>query len=182
MLCSVFCGISVDGFMARPDGSVDFLHAGEGVPHGFEEFYATIDAVVIGRKTWEWVLGYGQWVYGKMRVVVLSSQPLDFSRFPEARIEQMSGEPAAIVAQLAATGSHHLYIDGGVTIQRFLRAGCIDRLIITRVPALIGQGIPLFGALPRDIELNHIATRTYDRGLVQSEYTVARQPANSLAP
>ncbi|MGB9144914.1 MAG: dihydrofolate reductase, partial [Acidobacteriaceae bacterium] len=120
MPCSVFVGVSVDGFLARPDGSVDFLHAGEGVPHGFEEFYASVDAIVFGRRTWEWVLAYGEWMYGTMRVVALSSRPLDFSRYPEARLEQMSGEPAEIVAQLAASGAHHLYIDGGVTIQRFL--------------------------------------------------------------
>jgi len=174
MPCSVFVGVSVDGFLARPDGSVDFLHAGEGVPHGFEEFYASVDAVVIGRRTWEWVLAYGQWMYGKMRVVVLSSRPLDLSRYPEARIGQMSGEPAEIIARLAATGAHHLYIDGGVTIQRFLRAGCIDRLIVTRVPVLIGQGIPLFGALAGDIPLRHVATRTYESGLVQSEYEIPR--------
>lgn len=176
MPCSVFCGVSVDGFLARPDGSVDFLHAGEGVPHGFNEFYATVDAVVMGRKTWEWVVSYGQWMYGKMRVVVLSSRPVDCSIFPEARVEQMSGEPAEIVAKLAATGSNHLYIDGGVTIQRFLRAGLIDRMIVTRVPVLIGLGIPLFGSLPHDIPLRHVATRTYEGGLVQSEYEIA-QPA-----
>lgn len=173
MPCSVFVGVSVDGFLARPDGSVDFLHAGEGVPHGFEEFYASVDAVVIGRKTWEWVVSYGQWMYGKMRVVVLSSRPVDFSMFPEAHVEQMAGEPAEIVARLAASGAHHLYIDGGVTIQGFLRAGCIDRMIVTRVPVLIGQGIPLFGALPQDVPLHHVATRTYADGLVQSEYHVA---------
>lgn len=174
MPCSVFVGVSVDGFLARPDGSVDFFHAGEGVPHGFEEFYATVDAVVIGRKTFEWVVGYGQWVYGKMRVVVLSSRPVDFSMFPTARVEQMSGGPAEIVAKAAATGSQHLYIDGGVTIQRFLRADCIDRMIVTRVPMLIGQGIPLFGALAQDVPLRHVATRTYTGGLVQSEYEIAR--------
>lgn len=168
--------------MARPNGSVDFLHAGEGVPHGFEEFYASVDAIVIGRKTYEWVLSYGQWMYGKMRVVALSSQPLDFRQYPQARLEQMSGEPADIVAQLAATGSHHLYIDGGVTIQRFLHAGCIDRLIVTRVPVLIGQGIPLFGALPHDVQLSHVATRTYANGLVQSEYNVVHGPAGAPAP
>jgi dihydrofolate reductase len=173
MPCSVFVGVSVDGFLARPDGSVDFLKAGEGVPHGFDEFYASIDAVVIGRKTFEWVVSWGQWAYGDHRVVALSTRPLDFSVYPEARVEQMSGEPADIIARLSAAGSHHLYIDGGVTIQRFLRAGCIDRLVVTRVPVLIGQGIPLFGALTHDILLRHIATRTYEAGLVQSEYEIA---------
>lgn len=176
MPCSVFVGISVDGFMARPDGAVDFLPTNP-EPHGFEEFYASVDAVVIGRNTYEWVVSYGQWAYGKMRVVVLSTQKLDFSVFPQARVEQMSGEPAAIVAALAATGAKHLYVDGGVTIQRFLRAGLIDRMIVTRVPVLIGQGIPLFGVLPHDVRLEHVATRPYASGLVQSEYRVVAPAA-----
>jgi dihydrofolate reductase len=170
MPCSVFVGVSVDGFLARPDGSVDFLDTPEAGPHGFEEFYASVDAVVIGRRTWEWVVSFGQWAYGNKRVVALSTRPLDFSPFPEARVEQMSGEPVEIVARLAATGAHHLYVDGGVTIQRFLRSGCIDRLIVTRVPVLVGQGVPLFGTLAQDIPLRHVATRTYTDGLVQSEY------------
>jgi dihydrofolate reductase len=180
MIASVFVGISVDGFMARPDGTVDYLDAGGNEPHGFEEFYASVDSMVIGRRTWEWVVSYGRWAYGRMRVVVLSTQKLDFSVFPDARVEQMSGEPAAIVAALAATGAQHLYVDGGVTIQRFLRAGLIDRLIITRVPVLIGQGIPLFGALDRDVGLEHVATRSCAGGLVQTEYRV--RPAASPAP
>src|SRR5216684_4343846 len=90
-----------------------------------------------------------------------------------ATVEQMSGSPAEIVSKLAATGAHHLYIDGGITIQRFLRAGLIQRLIITRVPVLIGDGIPLFGTLTGDIRLRHIATKQYPSGLVSSEYHVA---------
>ena len=89
-----------------------------------------------------------------------------------AVVEQMAGDPAEIVAKLAASGAHHLYIDGGITIQRFLRAGLIQRIIITRVPVLIGEGIPLFGKLPHDIRLRHVATRHYASGLVQTEYGV----------
>jgi riboflavin biosynthesis pyrimidine reductase len=85
----------------------------------------------------------------------------------------MSGEPADIVAELAGRGIGHIYVDGGITIQRFLQAGLIQRLIITRVPVLIGTGIPLFGPLPRDIVVTHLATRQYASGLVQSEYAVA---------
>jgi riboflavin biosynthesis pyrimidine reductase len=85
----------------------------------------------------------------------------------------MAGAPAEIVSQLAASGAHHLYVDGGITIQGFLRAGLIQRLVITRVPVLIGDGVPLFGTLPSDIRLRHMATRHYTSGLVQSEYQVA---------
>lgn len=85
----------------------------------------------------------------------------------------MAGTPSEIVLQLAASGAHHVYVDGGITIQGFLRAGLIQRLVITRVPVLIGDGIPLFATLSRDVRLRHITTRQYFSGLVQSEYQIA---------
>jgi dihydrofolate reductase len=173
MKASVFIGTSVDGFIARRNGAFDFLPEGGGEPHGYNEFMATIDALVIGRNTFETVLPMKPWPYGDKRVVVLSSHPIDFSRVVGGKVEQMSGSPSEIVAQLAATGAHHLYIDGGVTIQRFLRAGLIQRLIITRVPVLIGEGIPLFSTLPHDIHLRHISSKSYPSGLVSSEYQIA---------
>jgi dihydrofolate reductase len=172
MKLSVFCGVSVDGFLARPNHTVDFLDTGEQVPHGFEEFYGSVDVIVMGRRTYEFVLGFGKWFYGQKPVVVLSSHPLDFSWIKGGVVEQMSGEPAGIKTRLKARNFKHAYIDGGVTIQRFLTAGLIDRLIITRVPVLIGEGIPLFGPVPRDIVLHHVATRSYQGGLVQSEYAI----------
>jgi dihydrofolate reductase len=167
--------VSVDGFLARPDHALDFLHTGEQEPHGFEEFYASVDVVVIGRKTFEVVLTFGKWFYGKKPVVVLSSRPLDFSLVKGGVVEQMSGEPTEIVKQLKSRSFKHAYIDGGITIQRFVAAGCIDRLVITRVPVLIGAGIPLFGPVPRDISLRHVATRCYNGGLVQSEYEIGAE-------
>jgi dihydrofolate reductase len=107
---------------------------------------------------------------------VLSSHPLDFSSVKGAIVEQTSGEPTEIVRQLKARGFKHAYVDGGVTIQQFLAAGCIDRLVITEgVPVLIGAGIPLFGPVPRDIRLRHVATHSYTGGLVQSEYEVGEE-------
>ena len=176
MKLSVFCGVSVDGFLARPDDGLDFLRTGEQAPHGFEEFYGSVDVVVIGRKTFEVVLSFGKWFYGKKPVVVLSSRKLDFSSIKGGVVEQMSGEPAEIAAQLKARGFKHAYIDGGITIQRFLAADIIDRLVVSRVPVLIGEGIPLFGPVPHDIHLRHVATRCYDLGLVQSEYEIASGP------
>jgi len=172
MTASVFIGTSLDGFIARLNGEFDFLPEGGGEPHGYTEFIASIDALVIGRKTFETVLALPEWPYGDKRVVVLSSRPVDFSAVRGGRVEHMSGTPAEIVAKLAASGVQHAYIDGGITIQRFLRAGLIQRLTITRVPVLIGEGIPLFGTLLRDVRLRHIATQTYPSGLVKSEYEV----------
>jgi dihydrofolate reductase len=171
MTASVFIGTSVDGFIARKNGAFDFLPA-DPEPHGYDEFMASVDALVIGRKTFETVMAFPDWPYGDKRVVVLSSQPVDLSGVKGGVVEQMSGSPASIVARLAESGAHHLYIDGGITIQRFLRAGLIQRLIITRVPVLIGEGIPLFGSLPHDVQLRHVMTRHFPSGLVQTEYEV----------
>jgi len=174
MKVSVFVGTSLDGFLARPNGELDFLPAGGGEAHGYDEFIVSVDTIVIGRKTFETVLAFESWPYGDRRVVVLSSRPVDPTAGGKGAVEHMSGPPAEIVSRLAASGARHLYVDGGITIQRFLRAGLVDRLTITRVPVLIGEGIPLFGTLERDISLRHVATRHYPSGLVTSEYEVAR--------
>lgn len=171
MKASVFVGISVDGFMARRDGALDFLPADGGEPHGYEEFMATVDALVIGRNTYEIVLGFGEWPYGAKPVFVLSTHALAPAPVG-AVMEHLSGTPEQIAAQLDARGIGHVYVDGGITIQGFLRAGLIQRLIVTRVPVLIGTGIPLFGETVRDIPLRHVTTRSYASGLVQSEYAV----------
>lgn len=173
MKVSVFCGVSVDGFLARPDDTFDFLGAGEEEPHGFKEFLASIDVVVIGRRTYDVVLKLGHLaLYGEKPVVVLSSRPLDLSLGRGEVLEQMSGEPGQIVSRLEQRGFQHAYLDGGRTIQQFLAVDLVNRLIITRVPVLIGEGIPLFGPVPQDIPLHHVATRCYRSGLVQSEYEV----------
>ena len=169
---SVFIGTSLDGFIARTDGALDFLPDGGGEEHGYEAFMASVDALVIGRKTYETVLSFEAWAYGDKPVFVLSTHPLAPAPV-NAKVERMAGEPAEIVAKLEARGFGHVYVDGGDTIQRFVRAGLIDRIIITRVPVLIGEGIPLFGALPRDVVLRHIGPRQFASGLVQSEYEIA---------
>lgn len=172
MKLSVFVGTSLDGFIARPNGDYDFLPAGGGEPHGYDEFIASVDTVLMGRNTFEVVLKLPSWPYDNKRVVVLSHRPLNLQI--GKRVERMVGDPAQIVSQLAATGAKHVYVDGGLTVQEFLRAGKIDQLTITRVPVLIGNGIPLFGSLAGDIKLRHLATRQYPSGLVTSEYHVLR--------
>lgn len=172
--CSVFCGVSLDGFIARPGGELDFLE-GDGTAemgdHGFEAFMASVDAIVMGRNSFEKVMTFDAWPYAK-QVIVLSSRAVDLgaARVRGADVEVMNAPPGELIAALAARGLYSLYIDGGVTVQRFLRAGLIDRLIVTHVPVLIGQGIPLFGPLEKDIRFRLIASRSFPGGLVQSEY------------
>jgi dihydrofolate reductase len=171
MKLSVFVGTSLDGFIARKNGDYDFLPVDGGEPHGYDEFIASVDTVVMGRNTLEVVLKLPSWPYGDKRVVVLSHRPLDLSGIA-GRVEQMSGDPEQIVRELAATGAQHVYVDGGVTVQEFLRAGQIHRVTITRVPVLIGEGISLFGSVARDIKLRHVGTRQNKSGLVTSDYEV----------
>src|SRR5215217_2895797 len=159
MKASVFIATSLDGFIARQDGALDWLPKGGGEPHGYDEFMATVDALVIGRKTFETVLAFDAWPYGTKPVVVLSTT-LSELRVPDGAVcEVMAGAPREIVTRLIQRGMKHLYIDGGVTIRGFLKAGLIQRLIITRIPVLLGSGIPLFGSLSRDVRLDHVATR-----------------------
>src|SRR5260370_27143070 len=121
MTISVFVGTSVDGFIARSNGDLDFLPRGGGEPHGYDEFIATVDAIVIGRNTYEKVLTFGDWPYGKKRVVVLSSRPVDLSAAGKgAVVEQMGGAPVEIVSRLAARRAPPPYVDGGTTTQQIL--------------------------------------------------------------
>jgi dihydrofolate reductase len=176
---SVFVGTSLDGFIARTNGAFDFLPPGGGEPHGYEEFIAGVDALVIGRHTYEVILTFDAWPYGRKPVFVLSTRTLAPAP-PGAVVERMSGEPADIVRQLDARSIQHAYVDGGITIQRFLQAGLIQRLIITRVPVLIGDGIPLFGPVGRDIAVKHVRTDQYASGLVKSEYVVTEEDAKTV--
>jgi dihydrofolate reductase len=168
---SVFVGTSLDGFIARPNGTLDFL-PDDPEPHGFAEFLGSVDALVMGRKTYDTVLEFGTWFYAEKPVFVLSSRDLEEPP-AGAVVERMSGSPPDIASALEGRGIGHIYVDGGLTIQQFLRAGLIQRVIITRVPVLIGTGIPLFGPLDHDVSLTHVATRHYGSCLVQSEYEVA---------
>jgi dihydrofolate reductase len=176
--CSVFIAASVDGFIARPDGDIEWLHRPEydgaelnGVT--YEHFIASVDALVMGRKTLEKVLSFPEWPYEGFPVFALSHQPLELPAHLKGKVEVVSQDVNALVAELAERGMKHLYIDGGQTIQQFLEAGLIDEMIITRIPVVLGQGIPLFSQLGGEHELRHIGTYASDNGFVQSRYEVS---------
>ena len=178
--CSVFIATSLDGFIARTDGSIDWLNKTsaafpDGEDGGFANFMSSVDAIVMGRNTFMQVLSFGEWAYGQTPVVVLSRQ---LKTIPENLTDTVSlseDEPEEMVEILAARGLDHLYIDGGITIQRFLTAGLIDEIIITVIPVLIGSGRPLFGPLVRDVQLELISSESFDCGFVQSKYRVLKK-------
>lgn len=175
--CSVYIAASVDGFIARPDGDIDWLHrpeyaAPEAGDFGYEAFISTVDALVMGRHSFEKVMSFAEWPYGEMTVVVLSSQGVDVPEALRDRVIVEQGAPQEIVARLEDRGYEHLYVDGGVTIQRFLQAGLIDEMIITQIPVLLGDGIPLFGSMGRELPLKHVATQSFENGFVQNRYEI----------
>ena len=176
--CSVFIATSLDGYIARANGDIDWLTGSEqsesGEDYGFKSYFDSIDVLVMGRNTYEKVASFSEWPYGDKQVVVLSSYALLVTDRLAGRVEIMSGAPGEVVSKLARRGARRLYIDGGVTIQGFLRSGLIDEMTITRLPVLIGEGLPLFGMLDGDIRVEHLGTKSYANGLVQSRYRVIK--------
>ncbi len=177
MRASVFCGVSLDGFIARPDGSVDFLdgHGDVEGDLGFSAFLDSVDCMVMGRNTYDFVVASGaEWHYGDTPVFVLTTRSLGGPSPEGATVEPLQLGPEETMERLGATGFTHAYVDGGVVVQQFLAAGLIDELILTRVPVLIGEGIPLTAPDAGDVPLEHGGTDVFGNGFVQSRYTVRR--------
>jgi len=173
---SAYIATSLDGFIARENGNIDWLPAPgkdeSAEDYGYKEFMDTVDVLVMGRNTFEKVLTFPEWPYGNKPVVVLSHRPVNVPGHLARSVEAMSCSPHDLVRRLSERGARHLYVDGGKTIRGFLDEGLIQQIIITRVPILIGSGIPLFGPLKRDIRLRHVETRQFPNGLVQNRYEV----------
>jgi dihydrofolate reductase len=171
----VFIATSLDGFIARRDGSLDWLikQPTDGEDHGYDAFMASVDGLVMGRGSFETVLAFEAWPYEKPVIVMsrsLAEADIPASLRPKVRLSRAT--PRALMQELAAEGWQRAYIDGGKLIQSFLREGLIADITLTRVPVLIGQGRPLFGDLPQDIVLEHLSTRGFRSGLVTSKYRV----------
>jgi len=174
---SVFIATSLDGFISRKDGSIDWLNeANASVPAGedcgYKAFADSVDVMVMGRHTFDLVRTFDTWPYGDNRVVVLSSRLVEIPEgFPKT-VSSSSETPEVLMRRLEAEGARHVYVDGGITIQRFLAAGLIDELTMTLIPVLLGEGRPLFGALDKDVKLTFLQTKSYDFGFVQVTYGV----------
>ena len=176
MKTSVYIGTSLDGFIARTDGNIDWLtqYANNDAVHAYEEFMNGIDAIVIGRGTFEKILSFPSWPYDK-KVFVLSTS---LKQLPDAlknNATLLSMKPKELLSYLSGMGFSSVYVDGGNVIQGFLKEDLIDDLIISKVPVLIGNGIPLFGSLSADLKFKHIRTETQSNGLVRSYYKRERK-------
>ncbi len=163
---SAFLGASLDGFIAEADGGLGFLKPFEQEEHGYAAFYASVDTLLMGRKTYETVLGFDAWPFADRRVAVLTRSP----RTPRFNEQFLSGEPEAVLGALGARGARHVYADGGEVVTRFLAAGCLDALVVTVVPVVLGTGIRLFATSPGTHALRLESARTYASGMVQLRY------------
>ena len=173
----MFIGVSLDGSIARPDGSLDWLKPFEstGEDYGYPAFFASIDAIVVGRKTWDTVRSFPECPYGGKRVVVLTHGTPDF-RHGE---ERHAGDPRPLLERLAAEGVKKLYVDGGETIRGFLAADLVDELAISFLPILLPAGRRLFadGLLERRLRL--VDLRRFPSGLVHLRYEFPREAATN---
>jgi dihydrofolate reductase len=169
----VFIATSIDGFISAPDGNLDWLNYvpfPEGEDGGFADFISRVDAIVMGRVTFETVVGFGYgWHYSIPGIVLsstLRSAPTGF----ECHIEFASGTPQNIVELAKERGFNNLYIDGGKTVQNFLRADLIDELIITEIPLLLGGGDRLFGESDQQLTFELVGTELISNQIVQKHY------------
>ena len=183
MKAKVYVAVSLDGFIARKDGALDWLDKAnarvpDGEDCGFAEFMHSVDALIMGRKNFEQVLSFGQWGYGETPVIVLSSRPQSDRPNSRDTVTWSDEKPRALLERLSSEGVEHVYIDGGTTIQSFIADNLIDEITLTVIPVLLGEGISLFGKLGKDVNLRHERTQTYDFGFVQIIYKVR----NELSP
>ncbi len=173
---SAFIATSLDGFIAREDGGIDWLPSpGESDAAddcGFSAFFNAVDCLVMGRNTFETVLQFDEWPYEGKRVLVLSRSMLQLPDPLPGKVELCSGPLPTLLERLESEGCSRIYVDGGRTIQSFLNEGLLTDITITTIPILLGRGIKLFAETGGDIPLEHLETRVCSEGLVQSLFRV----------
>ncbi|ASK18645.1 dihydrofolate reductase family protein [Halomonas sp. N3-2A] len=184
MKCSVYIATSADGYIATPDGGVDWLHTAgnleadmrENPDMGFQSFIDSVDCMVMGRKCMDVISGMNlapdQWPYGDLHIVVLSHSVSEPPENLQGKVKMYAGEVQDLMADLESKGFEHAYIDGGSTITSFLNLGLIDEMTITKAPILLGGGIALFGSLNQQIRLEEAEAIAFPNNFIQTKYKV----------
>mgnify|MGYP000424526956 CR=1 FL=1 len=185
MKCSVFIATSVDGYIATPDGSVDWLMSagsstvdmGEDVDMGFNAYMASIDCMIMGRKCMQMIdsmqLTPEQWPYSNIPIIVLSRTLKEVPKRLKGKVSIYSGDIETLISQLSNQGFQHAYIDGGTTIQSFIDLKLINEMTLTRAPILLGDGIPLFGNHNKHIKLKNCGAKSYANDFIQEYYQLS---------
>jgi len=169
---SVYIAISLDGYIATPEDGLEWLNTfpnPSDSDYGYHEFMDRIDALVMGRKTFDIVSAFDPWPYTK-KVFVLSRSLKEVPAVLVDQVEIVTGDISAVVKKINRQGYNTLYIDGGQTIQAFLKKNLIDELIISKLPIILGEGIPLFTPQGLSIYFEHCSTEVFEGGLVKSHY------------
>jgi dihydrofolate reductase len=167
---SVYIAASIDGYIARRDGNLDWLqygHTGD-EDYGFKDFITSVDALILGRNTYEVVAGFDEWPYKGKRVIVLSRHLNEVRK----EAELFNGHEADLLAKLHFEGVEHVWVDGGITVSKFLEKGLVDEITLSIIAMVLGSGIPLFSAMNRENRCCLVSARPYPSGLVQLKYKV----------
>lgn len=183
MKCSVYIATSADGYIATPDGGVDWLHTAGNLEAdmgsedmGFQSFIDSVDCMIIGRKCMEMIssmnLTSEQWPYGDVRIVVLSNTVKEPPENLSGKIEMYSGDIQELIIKLESSGFKHAYIDGGSTITSFINLELINEMTITKAPVLLGEGIPLFGKINKSVKLEKAKVSAFPNDFIQVKYSV----------
>ncbi|MES9900400.1 MAG: dihydrofolate reductase family protein [Sedimenticola sp.] len=183
MKCSVYIATSADGYIATPDGGVDWLYTSGNLEAdmgsedmGFKVFMDSIDCMIMGRKCMEMISSMNltpeQWPYGDIRIIVLSNTVNEPPENLHGKVEMYSGDIQDLILKLEGSGFKHAYIDGGSTTTSFINLQLINDMIITKVPVLLGEGIPLFGKINRRVKLENAKATAFQNEFVQVKYSV----------
>jgi len=178
MKCSVYIATSVDGYIATPDGGVDWLHTAGNLEAdmsnedmGFRDFMDSVDCMIMGRKCMEMISNMNltpeQWIYGDMPIFVLSNTVNEAPENLRGKVEMYSGDINELIIRLEKNGYIHAYIDGGTTITSFLNHGLISEMIITKAPVLLGEGLPLFGKINKKLKLESTEVKSFPNDFYQ---------------
>lgn len=175
---SIFIGTSLDGFIARDNGDIDWLNDANkkvtpGEDFGFNSFLESVDLIIMGRKTFEQVIPFDRWPYKDTKMIILTSNNIEVpEKLKKTVTTSDMSSPEQLIKELPDQSTNHIYVDGGIVIQDFLSAKLVDEITVTIVPILIGKGKSFSGLLTKDLSLQHLKTTVYDFGFVQNKYKI----------